>query len=322
MPDAQSLAALNLPVVQDPPAGSSPHLAAAANTSAGEGEDGSQPECGRENKSNATTTKQTGAQTFVLSEGLAPVPAKLVAKILRGDFVDMAELLRDNLEADRRGSLCDTSEPSAVTPKHPRREVPDLLSWVQCFGTYMGVIASQYPDRVKPLLAYQTLIVREARRCGGRGWQSYDSMFRQQVAGRPDADWSKLNSTLYAVTFLAQAGTGRTCPLCLESDHREEECALAKARPTPLPRAGPSRDTARNAVEPGGNRSTRSRTHMICFAWNQGECKFPFCRYRHVCVRCLGDHRITQCRAVGGTDRDEPRRRDGRAGESHGRVAS
>lgn len=317
MPDAQSVAALNLPIVQgDPTVGAPP----AVKASAGEGEDGSQLD-GVQGPKSTPAEKQACAQTFVLSEGLAPVPAKLVAKILRGDFVDMSELLRDNLEADRRGSLCDTSQPSAVTPKHSRREVPDLLSWVQCFGTYMGVIASQFPDRVKSLLAYQTLIVREARRCGGRGWQSYDSMFRQQVAGRLDVDWSRLNSTLYAVTFLAQAGAGKTCPLCLESDHREEECALAKARPALLPKAGPSREAATTG-EPGSGRFGRSKTRMICFAWNQGECKFPFCRYRHVCVRCLGDHRITQCRAVGGADRDEPRRRDSRAGDGHGRMAA
>lgn len=45
---------------------------------------------------------------------------------------------------------------------------------MQCFGTYMAVVTSKYPDRVLQLLAYQMLIVREARRCGGRGWLAYD----------------------------------------------------------------------------------------------------------------------------------------------------
>ena len=49
--------------------------------------------------------EEATAQPFVLSNGLAPVPAKLVARILRGEFVDMAELLRDNLEAQWRGIL-------------------------------------------------------------------------------------------------------------------------------------------------------------------------------------------------------------------------
>ena len=39
---------------------------------------------------------------FILGESLPVVPAKLVKKILRGDFVDMADLLEDNLEAERR----------------------------------------------------------------------------------------------------------------------------------------------------------------------------------------------------------------------------
>ena len=44
------------------------------------------------------------ATPFLLGEGLPPIPAKLVAKIRKGDFVDMAELLQDNIEADRRHS--------------------------------------------------------------------------------------------------------------------------------------------------------------------------------------------------------------------------
>jgi hypothetical protein len=38
----------------------------------------------------------------VLGEVLPVVPEKLVRKILKGDFMDMAELLKDNVEAERR----------------------------------------------------------------------------------------------------------------------------------------------------------------------------------------------------------------------------
>ena len=41
-----------------------------------------------------------GATSFLLGEGLPPIPAKLVAKIQKCDFVDI-ELLRDNMEAER-----------------------------------------------------------------------------------------------------------------------------------------------------------------------------------------------------------------------------
>ena len=132
--------------------------------------------------SKGSSGEEAVAQPFVLSDGLAPVPSKLVARIVKGEFVDMAELLRDNLEAHRWGTLIEPAATSSDVNRKCRREVPDLLSWVQCFGKYQAIIAKS--DSLKPcmLLAYQTLIVREAYHCGSRGWQAYDTMFRQLLA--------------------------------------------------------------------------------------------------------------------------------------------
>ncbi len=85
----------------------------------------------------STGGEEAASLPFTLSDGLALIPAKLVTKIQKGVFVAMAKLLRDNLEAIRRGALPDqTSLPNQ--PRRNRREVPDLLSWVQCFGTNYG----------------------------------------------------------------------------------------------------------------------------------------------------------------------------------------
>ena len=99
----------------------------------------------------------------------------------------------------------------------PRREVPDLLSWVQCFSIYTAVVASKYPERVHKLMAYQTLIVREARRCGGKGWLSYDSSFCQQMAGEwRGEEWGRLSSYHFSSIFLVLGGPHRpNCSLCL-----------------------------------------------------------------------------------------------------------
>ena len=109
-----------------------------------------------------SSSSETGA--FMLGEGLPPVPAKLVAKILKGEFINMAELLRDNIEAERRWCCSDTTSNQT---RPPQREIPNILSWLQCFGVFAGVVASKHPDRVPQLLAYQTTIVREARRWWG-----------------------------------------------------------------------------------------------------------------------------------------------------------
>lgn len=237
---------------------------------------------------------------FVLSEGLPPVPAKLVAKIQKGDYVDMAELLRDNMEWERRLSSSDSS--GSKIGRASRREVPDLLSWITCFGIYASVVCDKSPEKAKQLLAYQTLIVREARRCGGKGWQSYDSMFRQQVANKPEADWSVLNSSLYTTSFLAnQNGRGRTCKWCLETDHASTSCALAppsnekqQSRPNSY-----GRDRDLDSTPFSDRRSARwgrNEVRGACFAWNEGRCSLPYCRWRHVCCKCgSADHRESTC---------------------------
>ena len=113
--------------------------------------------------------EKTVEKPFILSEGLPPVPHKLASKTLRGEYIDMAELLRDNLEAQRRAAITAAATPHPSSTPKSRREMPDILSLVQRFDIYMAVVTSKYPERTKELLAYQTLIVREARRCGGKG---------------------------------------------------------------------------------------------------------------------------------------------------------
>ena len=324
LPDPAVVADLGLPIIPraevDAPAAlasasleGDPHVEPAAPLlKAGSSHN---PEKGKQPRQGKTQPTEAQAQrSFVLGEGLPPVPAKLVEKIRRGEFVDMAELLRDNIEAERRrGSASDIK---SLAQK--RREVPDILSWVQCFGAYACVVASQHPERLTQLLAYQTTIIREARRCGGAGWQGYDAMFRQHAANAANpVDWSQLNPSLYAVTFMAQQnGRGRTCEHCLESDHVSAECALAQSqpvqpqppvRPPPPVGQGPGLGVA-DSRRPGDTRDplpmavarnrgpSRTVVDRVCYSWNDGFCRFqPRCRFRHECARCGGDHRASEC---------------------------
>ena len=210
----------------------------------------------------------------------------------------MAELLRDNAELERRRG---ERELAPGESRRPRREVPDLLSWIQCFSSYAGIVARQHPEKTRELFAYVVMVVREARRCGGGGWREYDAMFRQLAATTATCDWSKLNTSIYAVSFLAQSSRGRMCSYCLEPDHVAEACALAPSVPR---RAEPQGIRpllpATTVLPPPPPRSqgfpTRRKSDQICFSWNEGKCNFPYCRYRHACLRCQGDHHSWQCR--------------------------
>ena len=139
-------------------------------------------------------------------QAMRTVPTRFVNRIWRGEFVDMDDLLQDNLEAERRRGR-DDGEPSGRSSRPTWREVPDMLSWAQRLCTYVGVVAEKQAGRVRQS-AYQATMLREARRCGGHGWRAYDAMFRQLAAAEPSTDWPRLNPSLYATTLLAQQEKG------------------------------------------------------------------------------------------------------------------
>ena len=67
-----------------------------------------------------------------IGEALPPLPDKLVARIRRWEFIDMAEL-RPYVEAEIAAEM---GNPSQSMKKQP---VTDILTWLQCFGIYVGV---------------------------------------------------------------------------------------------------------------------------------------------------------------------------------------
>ena len=98
------------------------------------------------------TAKETESKAapFVLGEGIPPVPARVVARIWKREYIDMADLLRDNLEAERRSMVQGTSPLARLGQSKPLcREIPDVLSWAQCFGAYIGVVVENHPEPMK-----------------------------------------------------------------------------------------------------------------------------------------------------------------------------
>ena len=179
----------------------------------------------------------------------------------------MAELLRT------------TSRPrGAVWPmarKGPPATTPALLSWLQCFGKYACVFSEKFPEKNRELWAYMIFLIRESRRYNGEGWRDYDSMFRQQAASAADLEWSKVNNSLFSVTFLPQgSGRGKACKFCQETDHGPDVCALA-------PSLG---ETAGGEKKPASRDrwSWRPKAERVYYSWNEGRCVYhPYCRFRH-----------------------------------------
>ncbi len=224
---------------------------------------------------------------LILSPAGEVLPRKLVDKIQSRQFVDMKELLSDNIALLQQLEATQGQAIQIIGPTRPRlREVTSLATWSYCFLGYMAVLTTDATTRDQ--LAYARLLIREAQRHGGQSWLDYDRAFRQQAAADPTTPWNTINPGLQAATILTQRPSSQTtfCTLCRMVDHSRSQCALQYLEPAP--------SSGQRPMPPAWGRRTRPQ---ICYSWNQGTCSFPGrCAFRHICSSCTNPyHKATEC---------------------------
>ena len=69
---------------------------------------------------------------------LLPLPSKLVKKIVSLEYVDMAELRPESWLLEEEGQQ---QEKCCHAPRRRKMPVKDILTWVQCFASYVSVLA-------------------------------------------------------------------------------------------------------------------------------------------------------------------------------------
>ena len=199
----------------------------------------------------------------------------------------MRELLPDNMALSARLLGLPSS---ARQENYPQREVAGILPWTCAFTTYMyvAVVAQAHPERVKDMLAYMRLVVGAAQKFKeGRGWLTYDTVFRQNNQG-PGARWDVLDPSLYAAYVGGQGVPAVViCRYCTGADHPAESCALATFFPSAKASLPPR-------FSPAGGQGRISGP--LCKSWNSGKCRFPGnCYYRHNCSICGDTHKAKDC---------------------------
>lgn len=127
------------------------------------------------------------SQPLLLSPFFSPLPPKLVDRIRKGEFVEMRELLTDNISLLRH---LEELQPGMSSLQHatgsscPRlREVSSILTWTYCFLSYCTVRTDDVS--LRGLLTYARLLLRGARHHGGSGWIEYDRSFVNRLQLTP-----------------------------------------------------------------------------------------------------------------------------------------
>ena len=196
-------------------------------------------------------------QPFIVGPGFSPVPYKLVSQIISGKFIDLAELLSDNLRDNETEPqlLFDGRLVLTSTSKRPKRSIDDITAWSEAFSIYSFILASHYPSRWRDLTLYKLLILRTNRQFQGNAWLAYDRAFREHAAAARLTDWSSIDVQLF--NFHAAGSSVR-----------------------------------RSFTEPNGSSSA-----VVCRSWNNGFCVAPsrICRFAHRCSVCSSNHRASEC---------------------------
>ena len=127
---------------------------------------------------------------LILSPACDLIPQSIVQRVQSGQFVEMQDLLADNIALmGQLSSLHGTLPLPPTTIQRTRlREVLSLASWMYCFAAYIAIRTPD--DLTHRMLAYARLIIHEALRHGGTGWAEYDRVFQRQVSINPALSWN------------------------------------------------------------------------------------------------------------------------------------
>ena len=215
----------------------------------------------------STITMPTNPRPF---NPAATLPTRIVKKILNLEFVDMAEITKD-----------DGPEPTHGRPQPARPPIQDISQWVERFALMAGVLTSRFPDKAPELFAYMATITRAERNFQPGAWVAYDRQYRREALARKDLCWSRTDSTLYSEAFTGRAKIVPRCEYCLQDNHIATYCPRNPSRamfgwfpntPPAAPQNWQTPAASQTCQNPPTSFPTTGRhaSSEICINFNQG----------------------------------------------------
>ena len=128
-------------------------------------------------------------------------------------------------------------------------------------------------------------------------WAAYNVAYRRQAANQRTLDWGVLDSGLYNDAFTGRAKAIPRCSYCLADTHHSRDCPDApggKQGDAGIP--GEAKLTRTGPRPVAGSAATASVE--ICRLFNSPGgncCKYPRCRYAHLCHSCHAPHPVVEC---------------------------
>ena len=156
------------------------------------------------------------------------MPTKLGQRILRGEYVNLDELLPENLSKQPKEQICcqasaDTHAPLTISlpDTTARRKIVDMFSWVQASTNYAATVLRWAPERAAELMGYQALISQAFQNFQNSAVLAYDREFRALISQSAGRRLDEVDTTPWAMKFTGQARS--SSPRCM-IHHSRDHC--------------------------------------------------------------------------------------------------
>lgn len=189
----------------------------------------------------------------------ANVSTSIRQKIISGEYIDLSILLSTNLDQDQEQKLLILANGQlSFAPKSNKSKITDIKSWTDAFLIFASIYLEVHKNETSSILKYMHAIRLGASRTSGLGWRTYDEQFRLKKARYQTISWATVDAELWLL-FMYKAsgyeGGSTSSPLVAN----------------------------KNAVGK-------------CFDYNyKGFCLRLPCGYKHLCLKCNGNHPIIGC---------------------------
>ena len=234
-----------------------------------------------------------------LVEGIRPIPQKVVERARAWQFVNLAELIpnkpyspEDEMsllqQAQAEGKIVLVQ--SVEQLKRARKQITDIVSWLEAFGTLMAIVAPIEPSAIPHMVSHMLRVVRASRVSGSR-WIEFDKEYRLKAVAQGNHKWSSHDADLwdyYVTTATAVQAQGSSIASGYGNQHPRWGAQQSDQSRT---MGKPSQRAAKRGRGAEGSQTTQPWKKRACYSLNfDGACKKEAegftCPFLHVCYTC------------------------------------
>jgi len=199
-----------------------------------------------------------------------PVPARIRARIISGEYIDFNTLLtfatlsgRDVVQSPEHQTLMvqmstDGGQLHLAPSSQATHRVSSFASWMEAWNIYATKLLSAKPQHALELFGYQCIITSANLRTPLTSWMTYNIKFRTLAATYPSLRWDTRPSDLWmeCITMPRLSPDRWPCLHCNSTNHFLECClfrpgTLRTQRAGSTPTAGSQSHHATELPSPG-----------------------------------------------------------------------